>query len=252
MDRVSPADLGDRRDDLRLDQAAATHLVSRNVSGDPDQTGHLQPRTWPPPRRVPDHGVGTSSTSSNRSDGVRRTQATNRTGRNEQRLSRRRTLRRHARLLERCRSSPRSRPPRTQAGPYQVGLGQCVLQPGAAGIHQALPRTKLGGRQPWSSAFASVTEAGCVVTRPSGQEAGSRPCARLRSRGVNTPLGNLRAVIVGTYRSINSKHVPRLAEFEHRFNRRYDLAAMLPRLCWVRQRTTPMPCWLLKLAEVYA
>jgi hypothetical protein len=59
-------------------------------------------------------------------------------------------------------------------------------------------------------------------------------------------------VIVGTYRSINSKHVPRLAEFEHRFNRRYDLAAMLPRLCWVRQRTTPMPCWLLKLAEVYA
>jgi hypothetical protein len=38
---------------------------------------------------------------------------------------------------------------------------------------------------------------------------------------------------VGTYRYINSKHVPRyLAEFEYRFNRRYDLSAMMPRLCW--------------------
>ena len=59
--------------------------------------------------------------------------------------------------------------------------------------------------------------------------------------------------MVGTYRSINSKHVPRyLAEFEYRFNHRYDLAAMLARLCWVGVRTTPMPYRLLKLAEVYA
>jgi hypothetical protein len=37
---------------------------------------------------------------------------------------------------------------------------------------------------------------------------------------VNTALGNVKAAIVGTYRSINSKHVPRyLAEFEYRFNR---------------------------------
>jgi hypothetical protein len=47
--------------------------------------------------------------------------------------------------------------------------------------------------------------------------------------------------------------VPRyLAEFEYRFNRRYDLAAMIPRLCWAGVRTTPMPYQLLKLAEVYA
>ena len=41
-----------------------------------------------------------------------------------------------------------------------------------------------------------------------------------------------KAAILGTYRAISSKHVPRyLAEFEYRFNRRYDLAAMIPRLC---------------------
>ena len=34
---------------------------------------------------------------------------------------------------------------------------------------------------------------------------------------VNTALGNIKAAITGTYRSINRKHVPRyLAEFEYR------------------------------------
>jgi hypothetical protein len=71
-----------------------------------------------------------------------------------------------------------------------------------------------------------------------------------------TPEGKpvrLKLSRVGTYRSVNSKHVPRyLAEFQYRFNRRYDLAAMLPRLCWASTRTPPMPYRLLKLAEVYA
>jgi len=49
------------------------------------------------------------------------------------------------------------------------------------------------------------------------------------------------------------RHVPRyLAEFEYRFNRRYDLAAMIPRLTWASVRTPPMPYRLLKLAEVHA
>jgi hypothetical protein len=53
--------------------------------------------------------------------------------------------------------------------------------------------------------------------------------------------------------AINSKHVPRyLAEFEYRFNRRYDLAAMIPRLTWAAVRTPPMPYRLLKLAEAGA
>ena len=67
-----------------------------------------------------------------------------------------------------------------------------------------------------------------------------KPGARIRSiktgsgaaaaappfKWVNTALGNIKAAIVGTYRAIDQKHVPRyLAEFEYRFNRRYDLAA---------------------------
>ena len=56
-----------------------------------------------------------------------------------------------------------------------------------------------------------------------------------------------------TYRTIRDKHVPRyLAEFEYRFNRRYDLAAMMPRLGYVAVRTPPMPYRLLKLAENHA
>jgi hypothetical protein len=48
---------------------------------------------------------------------------------------------------------------------------------------------------------------------------------------VTTALGNIKVAIVGTYRAIHEKHVPRyLAEFEYRFNRRYDLVAILPRL----------------------
>jgi hypothetical protein len=54
-------------------------------------------------------------------------------------------------------------------------------------------------------------------------------------------------------RSFNSSFVPRyLAQFEYHFNRRYDLAAMIPRLTWAAVRTTPMSYRLLKLPEVYA
>lgn len=99
--------------------------------------------------------------------------------------------------------------------------------------------------------FARVTDAGCThqaIKTGGGVAAVSKPAFKW----VNTALGNMKASIVGTYRAISSKHVPRyLAEFEYRFNRRYDLAAMMPRLCWAGVRTTPMPYRLLKLAEVY-
>ena len=99
--------------------------------------------------------------------------------------------------------------------------------------------------------FASVTDAGCThqaIKTGSGAAAARTPAFKW----VNTALGNIKAAITGTYRAISSNHVPRyLAELEYRFNRRYDLAAMIPRLCWAGVRTTPMPCRLLKLAEVY-
>jgi hypothetical protein len=70
---------------------------------------------------------------------------------------------------------------------------------------------------------------------------------------VNTTLGNIKSAITGTYRAIRDKHVLRyLAEFEYRFNRRYDLAAMMPRLGYAAVRSPPMPYRLLKLAEDHA
>jgi hypothetical protein len=100
------------------------------------------------------------------------------------------------------------------------------------------------GRQRWLACFGAVADAGCahkVVKIGSGAAV------------VNTAPGNIKAAITGTYRAIDQKHVLRyLAEFEYHFNRRYDLAAMMPRLAWAAVRTTPMPYWLLKLADVCA
>jgi ISXO2-like transposase domain/Transposase zinc-ribbon domain len=100
--------------------------------------------------------------------------------------------------------------------------------------------------------LAAVAAAGCrheVTKTGSGAAAARTPAFKW----VNTALGNIKAAITGTYRSISRKHVPRyLAGFEYRFNRRYDLAAMLPRLTKAALQTPPMPYRLLKLAEVSA
>src|ERR1700738_3455580 len=100
--------------------------------------------------------------------------------------------------------------------------------------------------------FTGVGNAGCVhqpIITGSGRKAALNPAFKW----VNTTLGNIKSAITGTYRAIRDKHVPRyFAEFEYRFNRRYDLAAMMPRLGYVAVRTPPMPYRLLKLAEDHA
>ncbi len=69
---------------------------------------------------------------------------------------------------------------------------------------------------------------------------------------VNTMIGNVKNAATGTYHAVSRKHLPRyLAEFNDRFNRRYDLAAMLPRLGYVEARTPPMSGRLLKLAGTF-
>ena len=100
--------------------------------------------------------------------------------------------------------------------------------------------------------FTGVGNAGCIhqpIATGSGRKAALNPAFKW----VNTTLGNIKSAITGTYRAIHDKHAPRyLAEFEYRFNRRYDLAAMMPRLGYVAVRTPPMPYRLLKLAEDHA
>jgi len=69
---------------------------------------------------------------------------------------------------------------------------------------------------------------------------------------VNTVLGNVKTAMQGTYHAIRPKHLPRyLAEFEYRFNRRFKLDALVPRLVYASVLTPPMPGRLLKLAEAY-
>ena len=71
---------------------------------------------------------------------------------------------------------------------------------------------------------------------------------------VNTLLGNLKNPITGTYHAICGQHAPRYlaAELEYRFNRRYDLKAMIPRFLTAAARTPPMPYRFLRMAEFYA
>ncbi len=119
-------------------------------------------------------------------------------------------------------------------------LAGAVLDPGASVVSDAL------------ACFAAVTDAGCAhaaVKTGSGPKAAKNP----QFKWVNTVLGNIKAAMVGTYRAVRDKHVPRyLAEFEYRFNRRYKLEAMITRLAYVALRTAPMPYRLLKLTDVYA
>ena len=99
------------------------------------------------------------------------------------------------------------------------------------------------------SCFASVTTAGCtheaIVT-------GGGPASVNHEAftWVNTMLGNVKNAIQGMYHGISDRHTPRyLAEFGSRFNRCFDLPAMIPRLGYLAARTPPMPERLLRLAE---
>jgi hypothetical protein len=63
---------------------------------------------------------------------------------------------------------------------------------------------------------------------------------------VNTVLGNLKGNLKGVTRWVGKVHLDRyLAEFQYRFNRRFDLKSILPRLLMAAVRTPAMPQRLL-------
>lgn len=67
-------------------------------------------------------------------------------------------------------------------------------------------------------------------------------------RWVNTILGNLKGNVAGVTRWVGRVHLDRyLAEFQYRFNRRFDLKSILVRLLTAAVRTRPMPQALLKV-----
>ena len=101
------------------------------------------------------------------------------------------------------------------------------------------------------SCFAGVEDAGCqheaIVT------GGGPDSVTLEEfNWVNTMIGNVKNSIHGTYHAISEQHLPRyLAEFCYRFNRRFKLENMIPRLGYAAVRTPPMPERLLRVAEAW-
>ncbi len=98
--------------------------------------------------------------------------------------------------------------------------------------------------------FTGVKKSGCLHTT---KRVGSHRQAVLEPsfHWVNTVLGNLKNSLRGTFHVVHPKYSHRyLAEFQYRFNRRFDLSALIARLAYVSLRTTPRPEWLLKLAEI--
>ncbi len=101
--------------------------------------------------------------------------------------------------------------------------------------------------------FRGVAGAGCehvpTVTAGGKRSCGDSRFVRVNVR-VNTMLAHVKQSLAGTCHALDGKHLPRyLAEFRYRFNRRYDLEALVPRLLHASVRTPPMPYRLLTLAE---
>jgi ribosomal protein L37AE/L43A len=71
-------------------------------------------------------------------------------------------------------------------------------------------------------------------------------------RAVNTFLGNLKRALGGTYHAFDfAKYAHRyLAEAQYRYNRRFNLRSILPRLLRAACLTTPQPAAAIRAAEV--
>jgi len=68
-------------------------------------------------------------------------------------------------------------------------------------------------------------------------------------RWVNTVLGNLKTAIVGTMKHVAKRHVARyLAEFQFRFNRRFDLPSLFDDLAMSASAAAPRPRNQLRVA----
>jgi len=116
-------------------------------------------------------------------------------------------------------------------------LAKRIIAPGATIVTDGL------------ACFRGVADAGCehlALLTGGGRRAALHPAFRW----VNTMLGNIKSAILATYRAVRKKHLVRtLAEFEWRFNHRFDLAAMIPALGRAAVSTTPATYGYLKLAD---
>ena len=114
----------------------------------------------------------------------------------------------------------------------------------------ALPLTVVSDGLPCFAALASHGGVHDRTVTGGGKAASALP----RFRAVNTILGNLKTSMAGAYHAIDFKKYAHryLAEFQYRFNRRFDLAVILKRLVIAVIQTKPCPRRQLWAAEVGA
>lgn len=87
-----------------------------------------------------------------------------------------------------------------------------------------------------------------VIVTGGGVNSATHP----RFHWVNTMIGNVKNALRGSYHGLRAKHLPRyLAEFNYRFNRRFELEQLVPRLAYAVVHTPPLPYKLARLAEAY-
>lgn len=80
---------------------------------------------------------------------------------------------------------------------------------------------------------------------------GKQACEIPQLKAINTVLGNLKTAITGTYHAFKfTKYTDRyLAEYQYRFNRRFDLRALLKRIIRAAAHCKPTPETALRMAE---
>ena len=98
-------------------------------------------------------------------------------------------------------------------------------------------RVVTDGLSCWTAAAEAGLEHRAMATGSGRRAAGWSPF-----KWVNTTLGNVKAAITGTYRQISPKHAGRyLGSFAWRYNRRFQLDSLVPRLVHSAIRTAPLP-----------
>ncbi len=128
------------------------------------------------------------------------------------------------------------RPERLRLSPVQ-GFRRAELERWARGH----PRPGTALRGDGLHCFRGVQAAGCEQ-EPHVTGDGTGSCGTPGLGWVNTLLGNVKRSIDGTYHACSSREAGRyFAEFAYRFNRRYQLADLVPYLADVAARTAPVP-----------
>jgi len=100
--------------------------------------------------------------------------------------------------------------------------------------------------------FRYATWNGIALHEPIVTGGGKQACQIPELVAINTVIGNLKTSIGGTYHAFNfRKYAERyLAEYQYRFNRRYDMRELPRRLVRALARCKPLPTHSLRMAEV--